>query len=181
MNAPERGQIDMLARLGFKQSALLPAIFFISPLATSVAFRLKPFFAAIIGLGLIGAALRQGMRWRELLPGRPALAACLLFGAWVLLSAAWSVDPVAGAGKAALLIGLILITFAAVEATARLDTGTLCRAAFAFAAGAFLGALFLLFELLTDGLLTRTAMNAIPMLQSTSPKHVKLSAGEVTH
>lgn len=50
----------------------------------------------------------------------------------------------------------------------------------AFAAGAFLGALFIVFELLTDGLATRTVMNLVPLLKSSSPKHVDISDGKVT-
>ena len=54
------------------------------------------------------------------------------------------------------------------------------RAALAFTAGAFFGALFVLFELLTKGLITRAVMNAIPLLQPDSAKHVTFSNGEVT-
>ena len=163
-----------------RRNTILPLVFFLSPLATSVAPRLTPFFVAIIGMTLIGSALRGGVLWRELLPRNAAFGACLLFAAYVLLNAAWSLDPVAGLGKGALLIALIFITFAATASAAALETGTLRRAAFAFAAGAFLGALFLVFELSTDGLATRTAMNAMPILKSSSPKHVKITAGEVT-
>ena len=125
-----------------RNNPFLPIIFFLSPLATSVAPRLTPFFVAIIGIALIGAAVRRGMQWRELLPRRPALAACLLFAAYVLLNATWSEDPLAGVGKAALLAALVSVTFAAIEAAATLEKGILSRAAFAFAAGAFLGALY---------------------------------------
>ena len=180
MDAPKLGQRNLLARARFAQSVLLPALFFISPLATSVAPRLTPFVIAIIATVLIGAAVRRGVQWRELLPRQPALAACLLFGAYVLLTASGSVDPLAGVGKGALLVALVLITFAAAEAAATLETATLRRAAFAFAAGAFLGALFLMFELSTDGLATRTAMNTMPLLKPSSLKHVKITAGEVT-
>jgi hypothetical protein len=102
-----------------------------------------------------------------------------LFAAYVLLNATWSADPLAGVGKAALLIALILIAFAAIEAGTTLDKGISRRAAFAFAAGASLGALFVAFELLTDGLATRTAMRWLPFIEA-SPKHVKFSgAGEI--
>ena len=61
-----------------------------------------------------------------------------------------------------------------------LDELQLRRAALAFTAGAFFGALFVLFELLTKGLITRAVMNAIPLLQPDSAKHVRFSNGEVT-
>ena len=114
---------------------LIQAVFFLSPLATAVAPRLVTSFIAIVGFTLIGTALRRGILWRELLPRSRALAACLLFAAYVLLSAAWSADPLAGGGKAALLISLILITFAAIEAATTLDKRIARRAALAFAAG----------------------------------------------
>ena len=66
---------------------LLPIIFFISPLATSVAPRITPFFFAIIGIALIGAAVRRGWQWQEPLPRRPALAISLLLAAY---HATWS-------------------------------------------------------------------------------------------
>ena len=151
-------------RLAVGDNLLLPVVFFISPLATSVAPRLTPLFVAILGIALIGAALRRGIYWREFLPYQTALAACLVFAAYVFINATWSVDRPAGFGKAALLIGLILMSFTAVQAAAKLDQHILRRAALAFAAGALLGALFIVFELFTKGLATRTAINWIPLL-----------------
>jgi hypothetical protein len=171
---------DAASRRAGQDNFLLPIIFFISPLATSMAPRLTPFFFATIGIALIGAAVRRGLQWRELLSRQPALAACLLLAAYVFLNATWSADRPAGFGKAALLAGLILMTFAAVVAALALDKKTLRRAALAFAAGAFLGALFIMLELLTDGIATRTVMNWVPLLQPSSPKHVKISLGKVT-
>jgi hypothetical protein len=84
-----------------KDTLFLPIVFLLSPLATSAAPRLTPFFVAIVGFSLIGAALRRGLPWRQLLPRRAALAACLLFAAYVFLNATWSGDPLAGIGKAA--------------------------------------------------------------------------------
>jgi O-Antigen ligase len=164
-----RGQVIV------RDNLFLPIIFFISPLATSVASRLTPFFVAIVGFSLIAAALRRGLPWRELLPPRAALAACLLFAAYVFLNAFWSVDPLAGIGKAALLLSLVVITFAAVEAASSLKSEVLHQSAIAFAAGALLGALFVLIELLTGGILTRTLLGWFPHL--VSPKYLKRSHG----
>ena len=161
-----------------RDNLLLPIAFFTSPLATSVAPRLTPLFVAVVGIALIGSALRRGMHWRELLPYQPALAACLVFAAYVLLSATWSADPLAGLGKAALLFGLILFTFAAVRAASELEKMTLCRAAIAFAAGALLGALFIMVELLTHGIVTRTVVTWLPFLGSR--KHFDISDGVIT-
>jgi O-antigen ligase len=167
-------------QLAVPTASVLPAALFLCPLLTCISPRLTVPFVAILGFSLIGAALRSGSPWRELLPRRMALAAALLFAAYVALNATWSLDTAAGLGKAALLISLVLLSFVAVQAAGMLDTQILRRLALAFGAGAFLGALFLLFELCTDGLATRTAMNWIPALKSTSPKHVGVTAtGEV--
>jgi len=158
-----------------RDTLFLPIIFFISPLATGVAPRLTPFFVAIVGFSLIAAALRGGLPWRELLPPRAALAACLLFAAYVFLNAAWSVDLLAGIGKAALLLSLVVITFAAVEAASSLKSKVMHQSAIAFAAGALFGALFVLIELLSGGVLTRTLVGWFPHL--VPPKHLNKSHG----
>ena len=81
---PTRAPSLLASRTGAAQvgrgSILLPTVFFLSPLATCMAPRLTPFFIAIIGFSLIGAAVRRGVPLRALLPRHPALAASLLFG-----------------------------------------------------------------------------------------------------
>jgi hypothetical protein len=161
----------------FFDNTVLPLIFFSSPLATSVAPRLTPFFVAIIGLALIIPALRRGLSWHELLPWQPALGICLLFAAYVFLNSLWSVDPLAGLGKATLLVGLILITFAAAGAIPKLNKDSLRRASMAFVAGALLGACFILVELLSGGIVTRTVTAWLPYLTPT--KHFKIRDGVV--
>lgn len=164
-------------RLYFDQT-IVPLVFFLSPLATSVVPRLTPFFVAITGLALIIPAMRRGIHWRELLPWQPALATCLLFAAYVLLNAAWSVDPLAGWHKAALLVGLILGTFAAVSAMPALEKDTLRRASIAFVVGSLLGAFFIMLELLSEGIVTRTITSWLPYLTPT--KHFKTRDGVIT-
>jgi O-antigen ligase len=162
---------------------LLLAVFFFSPLATSVAPRLTPFFFALVSIALIGAALRRGIGWRQLLPrGRAlqALAIWLLLAAYVGLNATWSVERIDGFGKAAMLAGLAIMSFAAVAAALVLDKPILVRAGLFFAAGAFLGGLFILIELLTDGAMTRTAMTWVPLLQPSAAKHLTVTHGDVT-
>jgi O-antigen ligase len=162
---------------------LLLAVFFFSPLATSVAPRLTPFFFALVSIALIGAALRRGIGWRQLLPrghALQALAVWLLLAAYVGLNATWSVERIDGFGKAAMLAGLAILSFAAVAAALVLDKPILVRAGLFFAAGAFLGGLFLLIELLTDGTMTRTVMTWVPILQPSAAKHLKVTHGEVT-
>lgn len=98
----------------------------------------------------------------------------------MFLNATWAADRGAAFGKAALLVGLVLVTFVAVTAAATLDPASLRRAALAFAAGALFGAVFVLVELRTDGAVTRTVMNWLPLLQPHFPKHIKMQHGEVT-
>jgi O-antigen ligase len=162
---------------------LLLAVFFFSPLATSVAPRLTPFFFALVSVALIGAALRRGIGWRQLLPrgqALQALAVWLLLAAYVGLNATWSVERIDGFGKAAMLAGLAILSFAAVAAALVLDKPILVRAGLFFAAGAFLGGLFILIELLTDGAMTRTAMTWVPLLQPSAAKHLTVTHGDVT-
>jgi hypothetical protein len=126
---------------------LLLAVFFFSPLATSVAPRLTPFFFALVSIALIGAALRREVGWRQLLPrgqALQALAVWLLLAVYVGLNATWSVERVDGFGKATMLAGLAIMSFAAVAAALVLDKPILVRAGLFFAAGAFLGGLFIL-------------------------------------
>jgi O-antigen ligase len=159
---------------------LLSTIFFLSPLATSAVPRLTPVFFAILAISLIGAALRRGLPWRDLVPRNAALAACLLLAVYVVINATWSPDRSGGLGKAALLAGLVVLTFPAVTASLGLDESKLRRAALWFAAGAFLGAVFLVIEFLTEGILTRFVLSWMPLLHPVSPKHVKIEHGEIT-
>ena len=166
-----------------RTNRLLSTIFFLSPLATSVAPRLTPFFFAFVSIALIGSALRREVGLRQLLPrgqALQALAVWLLLAAYVGLNATWSVERVDGFGKAAMLAGLATMSFAAVAAALVLDKRILVRAGLFFAAGAFLGGLFILIELLTDGVMTRTAMTWVPLLQPSAAKHLKVAHGEVT-
>jgi hypothetical protein len=171
---------DPAGRHTDKGNFLLSSLLFISPLVTCAVPRLTPVFFAILGTALVGAALRRGTPWRQLLPPTPALSACLVLVLYVFLNATWAADRGAAFGKAAILAGLVLVTFAAVSAVSTLDAASLRRAALAFAAGAFVGAVFISFELLTDGIITRTVISRIPFLQPHFPKHVTISHGEIT-
>jgi hypothetical protein len=158
---------------------LLTIVFFASPLVTSAAPRLTPLFLGLVGVALIGAALRRGTPWRQLLPPTPALVACLLLVLYVFINTSWAADRGAALGKAALLAGIVLVAFAAAAATATLDAANLRRAALAFAAGALAGAIFMLVEIVTGGVITRALVNSVPLLRPDSAKHISISHGEV--
>jgi O-antigen ligase len=163
----------------FRGGALIPVLFFITPLFTTAAPRLAPFFLPIVAFVLIVAALRRGLPWRELLQPNAAMAALIAVALYAGLSAIWAEDPDGALSKAAFLIAATLVVFAASAAIATLDRDQVRRASLAFLAGALCAAGFVATELLTDGALTRFAMNTIPAFKPDRAKHVAIHQGRV--
>ena len=163
----------------FDGSRAITPMFFLTPLVTSAVPRLTWLFFFLVAIVLIVPFLRQGGDRRQLIRPSAALIGVLLVALYAFISAMWAANPSAAFGEASLLLGVILTTFAAGTALATLDKQQLRRAALAFTAGAFLGAFFLLIELLTDGAITRMAMNLITVLQPDRAKHLVISRGEV--
>jgi hypothetical protein len=147
------------------------SLFFASPFVTSAIPRLTWLFFFLLVIVLIATYLRQGNDWRRLLRPNSALIAVLLAALFAVLSVIWAADRSAAFAESSLLIVVILASLAATKALTALDEQQVRRAAIGFAIGAFLGALFVLIELLTDGALTRTAMNLITVLQPERAKH----------
>ena len=85
---------------------------------------------------------------------RVTLTAALV-ALYVSINAIWAADQGAGFAKTALLWGSILAIIAATTAVAALDERQLRLAALGFAAGAALGAVYLLIEILTEAAITR--------------------------
>ena len=164
----------------FRGGALIPILFFITPLFTAAAPRLAPFFLPIVAFVLIVVALRRGLPWRELVQPNAAMAALIAVGLYAALSAIWAEAPESALSKAALLIAATLVVFAASAAIAVLDKDQVRRASLAFIAGALCAAGFVMTELLTDGALTRFAMNNIPAFKPDRAKHVAIHHGRVT-
>jgi O-antigen ligase len=164
----------------FRGGALIPILFFITPLFTAAAPRLAPFLLPIVAFLLIIVALRRGLPWRELLQPNAASAALIAVGLYAALSAIWAESPGSALSKAALLIAATLVVFAASAAIAVLDKDQVRRASLAFIAGALCAAGFVMTELLTDGALTRFAMNNIPAFKPDRAKHVAIRHGRVT-
>jgi O-antigen ligase len=163
----------------FPGGALIPVLFFITPLFTTASPRLAPFFLPIVALVLIVAALRRGLPWRNLLQPNAASIALIAVALYAGLSAIWAEDPGGALSKAALLIATTLVVFAASAAIATLDKDQVRRASLAFVAGALCATSFVAIELLTDGALTRTAMNTIPAFKPDRAKHVAIHHGRV--
>lgn len=164
----------------FRGGALIPVLFFITPLFTAAAPRLAPFLLPIVAGVLIIAALRRGLAWRELLQRNAASTALIAVGLYAALSATWAEAPGSALAKAALVIAVTLVVFAASAAIAVLDKDQVRRASLAFVAGALCAAGFVMTELLTDGALTRFAMNNIPAFKPDRAKHVAIHHGRVT-
>jgi hypothetical protein len=154
-------------------------LFFLSPLVSSAIPRLTWLFLPLVGIALILSALRCGSGLRELLTPSATWTPFALLALYLFLNATWAADQPAAFGTAALFLAASLIVCASIRAVACLPQALLHRAALAFTIGAFIGALFLLFELLTHALIMRTALNSIDLLQR-NPKHMVISHGEVT-
>jgi O-antigen ligase len=164
----------------FRGGALIPILFFITPLFTAAAPRVAPFLLPIVAFVLIVVALRRGLPWRELLQPNAAMAALIAVALYAALSAIWAANPDGALSKAALLFAATLVVFGAAAASATLDKDQVRRASLAFVAGALCAAGFVMTELLTDGALTRFAMNTIPAFMPDRAKHVAIRHGLVT-
>ena len=158
-----------------KRWLILPALFFASAFVTAPVPRLTWLFLALIAITLCVRALRQGVAWRGLVPLDAVSLTAVLVAAYVSINAIWAANQSGGFGKAALLWALILVVIAASRAIAALDERQLRLAALGFAAGAALGAVYLLVEMLTEGAITRAAMNAIPAFRPDKAKHVAIA------
>ncbi|MGO8843191.1 MAG: O-antigen ligase family protein [Methyloceanibacter sp.] len=164
-----------------KRRSITPVLFFLSAVVTSAAPLVTWLFLPLIVIALTLPALRRTGDWRRLIQPNLALIAFLLVALYIFLNATWAADPGAAARTAALFLTLVVLTFAANGAVDQLDEHQLRRAALAFAAGAFLGALFVLFEVLTHSAATRLAMNSIALLRpEQTTRHFVVSQGKVT-
>jgi O-antigen ligase len=102
-----------------------------------------------------------------------------VLAAYTCLSAIWAANPGAALAAAGVLLAATLVVFAALAALATLDAQQTRRAMIALVAGAVCAALFVLIELLTDGALTRAAMNSIALLRPERVKHMTIAKGVV--
>ena len=164
----------------FRGGPLIPILFFITPLFTAASPRTAPFFLPIVAAVLMIAALRRGLPWRDLLKPNAALFALLAVSAYAGLTAIWAADPEAALSKCGLLLATTLVVFAASAAIPTLDAGQVRRASQAFVAGAFCAAGFVAIELLSDGAITRAAMNIFPAFRPERAKHVTIHHDRVT-
>src|SRR4029077_15298012 len=102
---------------------------------------------------------------KQLIQPNCALIACLFVAGYILLSASWAADSGTAFGKGLLLAAVVLISFAVSRAIPQVDEQQLRNPAIAFTLGTFVAALFLTFELLTHGSITRLVLNSVELLQ----------------
>jgi O-Antigen ligase len=158
---------------------ILPLLFFLAPLVTSVLPRLTFLFLFLICLTLLLPSLRRGEGLKQLLPLNSALAACLVLSLYVFVNALWAIDQADALSKAAVLFGAILIGFAGMPIFATLSESQISRTALAFVVGAAIGALYLWLELVTEGALYRAIVNTLD-LPLGEAKRIDIVGGEVT-
>jgi O-antigen ligase len=157
----------------------LPPLFFLTPVISGIAPRVSPFFLGLLAIALIATAMRRGVTLRALLQLDAALSACLVLSAYLFVNALLAVDPDEALGKVGAFVGVILVSFASVRTIPALSTSELRRCALLFVAGTLCAALYLLVELLSDGVLTRGAMNLVTALKPTTAKHIAIANGKV--
>lgn len=158
-----------------KETTALTVLLFLAPLVTAAAPRLTWLFLLLMAGGLLFGFWRRGGDWRRLFQPNVAFLAVLAVALYALLSAAWSADPGASLGKAALLLAAVLVTLASSNAIAAWDRTELRQAALAFAVGAFFGAIYVLIGIFTEDAVKRTAEIAVDV-DGEAPAKFKLGA-----
>jgi hypothetical protein len=163
--------------LGLHQA--VPALCFLTPAIAGIVPRLSPFLLGLLAIALIATAIRRGVTLRALLQFDAALSACLVLSAYLFVNAVLAVDREEAVAKAGLFLGVVLVTFASTRAIPVLSASELRRCALGFVIGTVCAALYLLVELLTDGALTRGAMNLVAALKPDTAKHMEIENGKV--
>jgi len=161
------------------RSVLSSVLFFLSPVITSAIPKVTWLFFPLTALVLISAAVSRCREWRQLMQPNAALIACSLVAAYIFINASWAAAPDTALIKALLLSGVVVLTFLTSRAIPQADDELLCNAAAAFAIGTFVGALLAIFELLTDGAITRLALNSIHLFHTPNHKHVTIHDGQI--
>ena len=159
---------------------LVASLFLLASALSVAAPRLAPVFLGLLGLVLVGLAWRRGARWRELAQPRILLALFLAASVYTLLSAVWSAVPGTSLEKAALFGAFSLVTLGAVASIDRLNAAELRSIAHATIAGAFVGAAYVLLEVLTEGRITVSLMNLLSVFRPENAKHVRIEDGIIT-
>lgn len=108
----------------------------------------------------------------------PLLAACVAFGAYITVNAAWSTDPAEAYGKVLFYWVLLLTAHLAITGLGTVSDEVLVRLQKTAVIAVMAGAVFLLIEVLTDQAIRRFIFSVLPFARP-PPKHVKVVDGEV--
>jgi hypothetical protein len=157
----------------------LPALCFLTPVIAGITPRLSPLMLGLLAIALIATAIRRGVTLRALLQLDAALSACLVLSAYLFVNAILAVDQDEALGKTGVFLGVIVVAFASTRAIPALSASELRRCALGFVVGTLCAALYLLVELLSDGIVTRAAINFIAVLKPTTAKHMEVVDGKI--
>ena len=157
----------------------LPVILLLSASVTSSVPRITWLFLPLVTITLGLAKIQRPANWKELIEPNCALILLSLISFYFFLSTAWAVDPGAAFLKATVFAIVAFLTIFASRAVDAVGEQQLNRAGVALVAGLLIGAFFLVFEVMTNFLITRMVINAIPMLKHQNNPHVRPFAGDV--
>jgi O-antigen ligase len=156
-------------------------LFFLSPFVTTAIPRLTWLFLPLVGLAFVIPVFRRSNGWRATLELNLTVIACLLVPAYIFVNALWAADQRTAVVKAVLLSAVVLVTLLAGSSLRVTEGELLRRSRSAFVVGTFVAALFLTFELLTDGAITRFVLNTIHVFHTLNHKHATASNGQIVH
>ncbi|MFM9851067.1 MAG: O-antigen ligase family protein [Hyphomicrobiaceae bacterium] len=146
-----------------------------------VAFLLAPrgsqFEMLLLAAAPIAALVRVG-DFAGALARTPLLAACVAFGAYITINAAWSIDPAEAYGKVLFYWVLLVTAHLAITGLSTVSDEVLDRLQKAAVIAVMAGAVFLLIEVLTDQAIKRFIFSLLPFARP-PPKHTKVVDGEV--
>jgi len=163
-----------------QQDRFLPIC--IASAACVLAYMVAPMMAP----GLVPAAALALAIWLSANAGRvPVLkpSALLLLlglaGTYLLINASWSLAPSSACASVALYFALVVTCFLTIDALYASSLGVLRVLALGICIGVACGAMFLLFEVLSNQAVHRLLMSQVPMLRTNAPE-AQLEAGWVT-
>ena len=147
-------------------------IFFIAPFMTLLAPRSTVIALILISACAVAIALLDGRSARDLFRFNLGLALFAVVTAYLLTSAAWALDPSRAISKSLWFAVVALMAFGGSRALCTWTPKRTRLAVIALFAGLTAGLAFILFELATDRLLTRTLFTLLPFLRHESHKGI---------
>lgn len=178
---PAAGSARSVGRTGI----LVVAAVLIGMLNPRAMATLVPVLMAIVAVPALMAAARPapssvaGGNEAAGLPfllGQGAWIFLLLFAAWGMVSAAWSLAPGSSIAKSAYLALLVVLLFGVARWCETADADLAGEASIGLFVAVAVLALVLAIEVATNQAMTRFILNAFPFLRPTDSKHVQVAA-----